>query len=400
MAEIQGRKMRVAIIGCGDIAHKRYFAGLDRLRERAELAAVCDCSKDNADRELEDFNTKGKAQNAPACKAKVFTDCQEMLKEVELDGVFVATPHQAHADNVIACAEAGVNVHSEKPMATCFEEAEEMVRAVEEAGVRFLPLPFDYSPGYEAAREAIRAGAIGAVHAAMVVSGHSGPGHNAWFFKEESLGGAIIDMGVYGISQLLGIMGPVTRLNAFTGIRKPIRITDDTPEGVRAQVEDNAMISLDWGDGIFGVIHSSWVLPPNWDRSGAGIRIVGDCGTLHIGWPGNPVTIVPVEDDMIPAEAETWELGKYKGYYLDTTKHPEKDIVPHFIDMISGQDQCVGNPRQQVHVVELMSAAYTSATTGETVELQSMFTGFARDSKEARVPAHVKPATGIHGIGP
>ena len=227
-------RVRVAIVGCGDISRKRYFPGMDECRGRAELVAVCDLNREASQRHVDEFASKG--DDTPI----IFEDCAEMLREVELDGVFVATPHHTHAENVIACAEAGVHVHTEKPMAANYHDARAMVEAVEKAGVKFLPLPFDYSPGYEAARDLIRKGAIGAVHSAHVVSGHSGPGHAAWFYKKESLGGAIIDMGVYGISQLLGIMGPVERLQAFRGIRKPERVTDDAPDGVRAEVEDHA----------------------------------------------------------------------------------------------------------------------------------------------------------------
>ena len=382
------QRVRIAIVGCGDISHKRYFPGMDECRERAELVAVCDSRREIAQREADDFSAKG--DDAPL----IFEDCAVMLREQELDGVFVATPHQVHAENVIACAEAGVHVHTEKPMAATYAEALSMVGAVERDGVHFFPLPFDYSPGYEAARALIHDGAIGAVHAAMVVSGHSGPGHAAWFYKKESLGGAIIDMGVYGISQVLGIMGPVHRLQAFSGIRKPDRVTDDAPDGVKPEVEDHAMIVADWGDGVYGSINCSWVLPPDMKRSGAGIRITGDKGVCYIAWPGDSVTVVPADDADIPDGAEVLETGAGKGYRPDTSGFPEKDIVTHFIDVIAGRDACVGNGRQQAHVVELMTAAYESAESGKAVELSGCFDGYARRSQAARMPVHTKPATG------
>lgn len=387
--------VRVAIIGCGDIARKRYFPGVDAIRDRAELVAVCDTNPEAAEREAAAY-----AEKDPTSRPAVFHDCAEMLQKIRPDGAFVATPHHVHAENVIACAEAGAHVATEKPMAATYTDAVAMVQAVERAGVGFLPLPFDYSPGYETARRLIRDGVIGAVHGALVISGHSGPGHAAWFYRKESHGGALIDMGVYGISQMLGIMGPAKRLQAFAGIRKPERITDDTPEGVVAEVEDNMAINLDWGEGVLGSVNASWVLPPDWDRCGSGTRITGDRGVLYLGWPGQPVSVVPVEGEPIPEDAETWELGAVKGYIPSISACPEKEIVSHFVEVVAGREPSVGNGRQQVHVVELMAAAYESAARGTTIELESVFTGYARESDASRVPCHVPPATGKHGIGP
>ena len=155
------------------------------------------------------------------------------------------------------------------------------------------------------------------------------------------------------------------------------------------------MISADWG-GRRLRLHQLrlGLLPPNMSRSGTGIRVTGDKGVCYIGWPGDPVLIVPADDADIPEGVETVDIGAVKGYKPDSSAYPEKEIVPHFIDVISGRDACVGNGRQQAHVVELMTAAYESSNEMETIELTGRFEGFARDSEAARTPVHTKPATG------
>ena len=60
-----------------------------------------------------------------------------MLSQENLDAIVICTPSGCILDNIIA-AEHGVNVISEKPMATRFEDGLAMVRACDEAGVRLL----------------------------------------------------------------------------------------------------------------------------------------------------------------------------------------------------------------------------------------------------------------------
>ena len=115
--------MRVAIIGCGEIAHTH--ARFIRKRGQRAIVAICDTNP----RTLHAFGNKFGI-------ALRYDDVHRMLGEQQPDVVHVLTPPQTHAAIGIAAMRAGCNVLVEKPMATCVDEADEMLAIAERHNVR------------------------------------------------------------------------------------------------------------------------------------------------------------------------------------------------------------------------------------------------------------------------
>jgi len=128
-------KYRVGFIGCGDAQKERGAGGYAMawsharayatLPERCEMVACADIVEDNAKAFAEEFGT-----------GAVFSDYKQMLAEANLDLVSICTWPHLHAEMVIAAAEAGVNVHCEKPVADRWDAARQMVRVCTERGVQ------------------------------------------------------------------------------------------------------------------------------------------------------------------------------------------------------------------------------------------------------------------------
>src|SRR4051812_10846681 len=112
--------LRGAVIGLGAIG--RHHARVLQASPRVELVGAVD--------------PLGDRFGAVAEPAGVFGSIDELLAARAVDIALVATPAMAHAAAAIALAEAGVHVLVEKPMAATGEEAEAMMRACEDAGVR------------------------------------------------------------------------------------------------------------------------------------------------------------------------------------------------------------------------------------------------------------------------
>lgn len=93
---------------------------------------------------------------------KAFTDPLDMLEHPAIDAVIIASPARTHAANIIAAAKKGKAVFCEKPMAVTLEEADEVIRAVNEESVP-LQVGFNrrFAKGFRSAYEEIRAGKIG-----------------------------------------------------------------------------------------------------------------------------------------------------------------------------------------------------------------------------------------------
>jgi predicted dehydrogenase len=122
----------------------------------ADVVAGCDISPEARDLFLERWGVRWP-------EAKVFDDYSQMLREVPLDIVCVATPDDLHTPVVLAAAEAGVKaIFCEKPMATHTDEIDQMIAATEARGIVVsVNHTRRWMPNYVTAREVLRGGAIG-----------------------------------------------------------------------------------------------------------------------------------------------------------------------------------------------------------------------------------------------
>ena len=109
---------------------------------------------------------KGKAERlAGKVGAKAYTDYRKMLRDEEIEVVFVTTPDHLHKEPAIAAAEAGKHLWIEKPLATKIEDAKEMVDALGKAQKKGVKITVQFTirwyPFYEAARLAVAEGYLG-----------------------------------------------------------------------------------------------------------------------------------------------------------------------------------------------------------------------------------------------
>lgn len=118
------KPMKVGVVGLGMVAQIMH---LPYLKETpgVEVAAVCDVSKKLTARAAAHFGVP-----------HAFTDYKEMLKRADIDAVFVLT--FLHGDITLAAAAAGRHIFCEKPVAFSARECEQMLRAVDRAGVTFM----------------------------------------------------------------------------------------------------------------------------------------------------------------------------------------------------------------------------------------------------------------------
>jgi predicted dehydrogenase len=125
------------VVGCGLVAQVMHLHYLGELRDRFEVAALCDLSPDALAHAASLF---------PA--ARTCTDWRDVL-DVEPDVVMVLTPG-SHEPVAVAAAEAGAHVFVEKPIAFSAAEAERMIAAADGAGVRLMVGYMKrYDPAYE-----------------------------------------------------------------------------------------------------------------------------------------------------------------------------------------------------------------------------------------------------------
>lgn len=181
-----------------------------------------------------------------------YTDYDEMLANPEVQAVFIATPNDQHADQVVAAAEAGKYVLCDKPLATSVEDALRAVDACERNGAR-LGINFHYRhmPWVREVKRLLDAGTIGDVRTVQIEVSAGSFGPEGWRDSAVEAGlGTTYSHAVHLFDALRWMLGadPVEVVSLF----------DD--EG-RYQVETQAMSLLRMGNGALAYVTSNQTNP-------------------------------------------------------------------------------------------------------------------------------------------
>jgi myo-inositol 2-dehydrogenase/D-chiro-inositol 1-dehydrogenase len=146
------KTLGVGVIGCGSIATSVHLPALNRLGSLARLVHVCDVRGAVAEQ-------TARRHGAP----RWTTDHRVLLDDPAVDAIIIATPEILHAEETIDAARAGKHVLCEKPIAATLDEADRMITATEQAGVRFMVGHSRRFTGrYRAVHEILVSGAVGA----------------------------------------------------------------------------------------------------------------------------------------------------------------------------------------------------------------------------------------------
>ena len=202
-------KIRWGIMAPGRITRK--FAHDLMLLDDAEIIAVGSRSQERADQFADEFHVPRR-----------YHSYEQLVHDPDVDAIYVAAPHNLHAERSILCLEHGKAVLCEKPFTANARQAREIVRAarahkvfcMEAMWMRFLPAVVKL-------RELLAAGAIGAVRMVEGIHGFRGP-----YLPEERLlnlalaGGALLDMGIYPISLAFMVLGRPSRISSMAHIGK------------------------------------------------------------------------------------------------------------------------------------------------------------------------------------
>ncbi|WND03570.1 Gfo/Idh/MocA family oxidoreductase [Temperatibacter marinus] len=146
----------------------------------------------------------------------VHTDLDQMLRDPELDAVYIGTPHPHHFGAARAAMKAGKAVLCEKPLTVTAEETSKLIAIQKETGVYLMEAMWTYFlPAIQKAKEWVDSGRIGDV---VAIKGDFGYPQiydpKSRTYNPDLAGGALLDMGIY----------PVAFAYLFSGGRTPKRL--------------------------------------------------------------------------------------------------------------------------------------------------------------------------------
>ncbi|MCZ8515182.1 Gfo/Idh/MocA family oxidoreductase [Paenibacillus filicis] len=267
-------RVRIAVIGTGIIgkAHLQEYAAIPG----AEVVAVCDINEWEARLEAEKYGIP-----------HIYTDYRELLARDDIDAVDVCLHNNFHAPLTIAALHAGKHVYCEKPIAGSYYDGVKMLEAARETGrLLHIQLGTLYKKETKAAKALIDDGQLGRlVHARSNGFRRRGRPYvdgfgTVHFTKKSSAGGgALLDMGVYHIAQMLYLLG-ATDVDRMIG--KLVQAMDMDAERRAASgfdVEELALGFVTFRSGMTLDIFEAWAVHLG---SVEGSCIVGSKGGIRM----------------------------------------------------------------------------------------------------------------------
>jgi len=338
-------RTRVGVVGCGSVSNA-YLPDL-AASPHVELVAVCDADEGRARLAAQQHGV-----------AAWYGDLDAMLAGPEFELLINLTPMRLHAPINLKGLRAGRHVLCEKPIATTLADADDLLDEAARRGVGLYGAPNAViSPTFQEAARVVRAGEIGKVCAVHGRYGHGGP-HEPWFYQAG--GGSLFDLGVYNVVTITGLLGPARGVVALSGIAVPRRTLHGQEFAVEA--EDNTMLLLDFGDGVFASIQTGFVYPVHDDRTT--IELCGTQGAaqwLGFDWAPRGIEVRVAgsptwETRATDQEGYTWQCG---GSYVARC-------------LAAGTEPLL-TAQHAYHTLEVMLGALRSASTGQRVSLASTF---------------------------
>lgn len=337
-----------ALVGCGRIAKRHAeLLGTGQIAG-ARLAAVCDLIPEKAQRLAEPFGTPS------------FVDMHQMMEVVEPDVVVVLTESGNHAAHTVALAPYGKHIVVEKPMALTLEDADAMIRACDEHGVRlFVVKQNRFNVPVLKVREALEAGRFGKLVLGTVrvrwCRRQDYYDQDAWRGTWALDGGVLTNQASHHVDLLEWMMGDVDSVFAKS-----------TTALVDIEAEDTAVVILKFRSGALGVIEATTATRPR-DLEGS-LSILGERGSVVIdGFAVNKMRTWQFEDPLPEDELvfEKYSVNPPNVYgfghqaYYEHVVSCVRDGQPQLVDGLEGRRS-----------LELVSAIYESIETGREVPLR------------------------------
>lgn len=247
------RKFNWGIIGIGGIAAK--FAEGLQTTTNGNLLAVASRDKKKAEVFASRFNV-------PVAYGKY----EEIIKNKEIDIIYIATPHNLHFENTMMCLENNIPVLCEKPFAINSNEVKKMISKAREKNVFLMEALWTaFLPSIIKVKEVIKNGDLGKIHfirADFGIQPERNP--NGRHFDIKLGGGSLLDVGIYPAFLALELLGKPKEIKAMASIGT-------------TGVDENCGYMFKYPDGQIATLFSSIAA-----RSGIDAMIVGEKARIFI----------------------------------------------------------------------------------------------------------------------
>jgi predicted dehydrogenase len=317
--------------------HAKGYANQIQQNPETELIAVWDEEEYGGRKAAEDYNIP------------FYANLDDILRLDDVDAVVVDAVTADHPKVLIAAAESGKHIFTEKVLAITVDECDAIIEAVEKAGVKFMiSLPSRCNADLLLAKKVVDDGLLGdltfgrgrVAHSAGLDKWFKGP--SFWFTDAKRAGGgALFDLGCHRVDVIRWLMGEpksaISKINNFTG---------------NYPIDDNSVSVVEFTNKALGVIDVSWT-----HRSGPNmLELYGTEGSLVMG-----------HGDL---HFETRRLSdEEKVAYIANRPESLPTPMQQWIDAIQRDEPMTISIADGRNLTELMQAFYMSAEQGREIGL-------------------------------
>ncbi len=343
--------LKIGIIGAGGIAHIHHHSYLGA---GAEVIAIADVNEHILAQRQATWNIP-----------RTYTDFNEMLeREPDIDAVSICLPNAFHKPATLAAAKAGKHVLCEKPISLSLEEAQTMIDACQDAGVK---LQIGHHMRSDAAaiktKAMIDAGDIGQVTHIRLRQAHDWAGasqvKDSFGKLVNAGGGTLLDNGCHLMDLARYFCGDVDNVFARMDTLK-----------YDVEVEDTAMVSLKFESGALASIETAWTAT-GWEN---GFWVYGTKGALSYNLRtaySDLKDVSVLQHRFRTSPGTTWADVDTAEYNLvGYAAHPRS--ILNFVESVQTDTPVVCTGQDGLEAVRLVLAAYESANTGTSVGISSI----------------------------
>ncbi len=265
------KKLNWGIIGTGSIA-KAFARGLQQSSTGC-LLAIGSRAQESAERFGDEFSI-----------ARRYATYEALLADPEIEAVYIATPHPAHAEWSIRSTQAGKRVLCEKPATLNYGDTMTVIEAARRAGVFWMEaFMYRCHPQTQRLVELIRDGAIGDVRVIQATfSFRASSDPRGRLLNRELGGGGILDIGCYPVS--------IARLVAGVAVgrpfEEPLQVLGAGHKGSATGVDEWAAAVLTFPGEILAQVSAGVQVAQ--DNT---VRIYGSDGWIHLPAPWQPAKL-------------------------------------------------------------------------------------------------------------
>ncbi|MHC4982413.1 MAG: Gfo/Idh/MocA family protein [Planctomycetota bacterium] len=334
----------IGLIGAGGMGnhHARVLSGMDNVK----VAAVCDLVEQKARALAEEL------------KCRWCLDFRELLDDVE--AVWICTEPFNRRDIVTACAAAGKDIFTEKPICLDLAEADEMVAAAREAGVKYMVgYVLRFTEPYRLIRDTFAAGELGELVTCWTRRYMPFDMSGRWYGDQSLSGGVLLDFGSHDCDWLRWIGGEVKMVFASARTVRPTMRADE-----HGQV---LMTFVGGGMGTFDVSWSSYLNESSLGVAGTkGAMIVGRDGKVRKKIGDEDERIVNVESAMDVDPAGKLGTKDESGQIRAAARRGES-LHEHFFRCAEEDVEPLTSSEEARKTLTVIKAAHLSAERGECI---------------------------------